>query len=117
MKKNKTDNKILFIDASAESVRHGNKNKLSEGNLNRILQAHIDRKEEGEEYFSRLVPHAEVAENAYNLSISSYVEKEDTREVIDITELNARIAGIVQRQQVLRTEIDAIVAELESSPA
>ena len=54
-----------------------------------------------------------MAANDYNLSVTSYVEQEDTREIIDITALNAEISEIVERQNQLRAEIDAIVAELE----
>jgi type I restriction enzyme M protein len=54
-----------------------------------------------------------IASNAYNIAVSSYVEQKDTREVIDITALNEKIAGIVARQQALREEIDKIVAEIE----
>jgi len=56
----------------------------------------------------------EIAENDYNIAVSSYVEQEDTREIIDITELNKKISEIVKRQSELRTEIDKIVAEIES---
>ncbi|MFP5341329.1 MAG: type I restriction-modification system subunit M, partial [Candidatus Limnocylindria bacterium] len=66
-------------------------------------------------HFARLVPAAELAENGYNLSVSSYVEQEDTSETVDITALNARIAEIVARQAELRTQIDAIVADLEGA--
>jgi type I restriction enzyme M protein len=59
------------------------------------------------------VPNKEIGENEYNLSVSTYVEQEDTREVIDIDALNAEIAGIVQRETVLRAEIDKIIAEIE----
>jgi type I restriction enzyme M protein len=61
------------------------------------------------------VPNADIAENDYNIAVSSYVEAEDTREAVDITELNAEIARIVARQAELRTKIDAIVAEFSSS--
>jgi type I restriction enzyme M protein len=60
-----------------------------------------------------LVNNTDVAENDYNLSVSTYVEQPDTREKIDINELNARIGDIVARQSVLRTQIDAIVADLQ----
>ena len=65
------------------------------------------------EYFSRLVPNAEISEEDYNLSVSTYVEQEDTREVIDIKVLNKEIADIVAREQVLREQIDKIIAEIE----
>jgi len=111
LKKSKADNKVLFIDASQEFARKGTKNVLTEAHRHKILDSFIAR-EDGE-YFSRLVDHAEIAENDYNLSISTYVVKEDTREVVDITVLNAEIARIVSRQSELRTKIDAIVADLE----
>ena len=111
LKKSKTDNAVLFIDASAEFVRGGNKNKLTEENRARILEAYKAR--EDTDHFSRLVPSSELAENDYNLSVSAYVEREDTSEAVDIAELNAEIARIVARQSELRAEIDAIVADLE----
>ena len=113
LKKSKPDNAVLFIDASAEFVRSGNKNKLTEANQQKIIDAFGAR--EDVEYFAKLVPADQIAENDYNLSVSSYVEQEDTREEINITELNAEIARIVARQAELRTEIDAIVAELEGA--
>jgi type I restriction enzyme M protein len=111
LKKSKVDNDVLFIDASAEFARAGNKNTLTDANQVKILDAFTAR--EGVDHFARLVPNAEIAENDYNIAVSSYVEQEDTREAIDITELNAEIARIVARQQELRTAIDAIVADLE----
>ena len=111
LKKSKRDNSTLFIDASAEFVRGGNKNKLSEENRKRILKAFIERKDE--DYFSRLVPNSEIAENDYNIAVSSYVIREDTSEEIDIEQLNAHIAEIVIKQNHLRTAIDEIVADLE----
>jgi len=113
LKKSKKDNKTLFIDASAEFVRGGNKNKLSETNRLKILDAFTTRKDA--EYFARLVDNKTIAENDYNIAVSSYVVGEDTREVIDIKKLNAEIAGIVARQNELRAAIDEIVADLEES--
>lgn len=69
------------------------------------------------EYEARLVPNEEVAKNDYNLSVSTYVEKEDTREVVDIVVLNAEIRGISERVNQLRVEIDAIVAEIDPENA
>ena len=66
------------------------------------------------EYVAKLVPNSKVAEEEYNLSVSTYVEQEDTREVIEITELNKEIARIVERESQLRAEIDKIVAEIEA---
>ncbi len=111
LKKSKKDNAILFIDASAEFVRPGNKNKLTEINQQKILSAFTAR--ESEDHFAKLVPYEEVKGNDYNIAVSSYVEREDTSEAVDITALNAEIAVIVQRQQELRDQIDAIVADLE----
>lgn len=113
LKKSKTDNSVLFVNASAEFVRSGNKNKLSEGNQTTILDTVMAR--EGSEYFAELIPNEQIADNDYNLAVSSYVETEDTREVIDITELNARIETIVARQAELRASIDQIVADLEAA--
>ena len=113
LKKSKTDNKTLFIDASAEFVRGGNKNKLSEENRARILEAYTHC--EDSEYFAQLVSNQAIGENDYNIAVSSYVEQEDTREVVNITELNQEIAQIVSKQNELRISIDAIVADLEGA--
>ena len=111
LKKNKTDNKILFIDASKEFVRWWNKNKLKPGNIKNILESF--KKREDKEYFSKLVENNQIAENDYNIAVSSYVEQEDTREKIDIKELNKKIAEIVKKEDELRKAIDEIVADLE----
>jgi len=111
LKKSKKDNSTLFIDASEEFVHEGNKNKLTEANRKRILNAYIERQDE--EYFCSLVPNSKIAENDYNIAVSSYVTKEDNSEVIQIEELNARIAEIVIKQNHLRAAIDEIVADLE----
>ena len=111
LKKSKAASDILFVDASGEFVRADAKNKLSTANIDRIATAVIERTEE--ENFSRLVPNDEVLANDANLSVSSYVEKPDEREAIDIVALNAEIARIVAREQELREAIDAIVADLE----
>ena len=111
LKKSKSDNKVLFINAEREFARQGNKNKLREEDRNKILENYASR--ESLEHFSRLVDHEEIKNNDYTLSVTSYVEAEDTREEIDITALNAEIKEIVARQQQLREQIDAIVADLE----
>lgn len=113
LKKSKKDNKTLFIDASAEFVRGGNKNKLSDANRTKILEAFTERSDK--EYFAKLVDNKTIEENDYNIAVSSYVVGEDTREVVDITELNGKIAKIVARQNELRTAIDEIVADIESN--
>jgi len=111
LKKSKKDNAVLFIDASAEFTRVGNKNKLLPGHQQRILEVFTTR--EDVPHFARLVPNGDIADNGYIISVSSFVVKEDTRETVDITALNADIARIVARQSELRTAIDAIVADLE----
>ena len=113
LKKNKTDNAILFVDASSECVKVTKNNRLSPENIQRIVATVAERKDI--DHFCRLVPNTEVgsSENGYNLSVSTYVEAEDTREVIDIKKLNAEIAEIVARESVLRAEIDKIIAEIE----
>ena len=113
LRKNKTDNAVLFVDASGEFVKVTKNNRLSPENIQRIVSAVEARQDE--KHFCRLVPNAEVGsqENAYNLSVSTYVEAEDTSEKVDIVKLNAEIAEIVAREQVLRDEIDKIIAEIE----
>lgn len=110
IKKNKSDNRICFIDASREFVHEGNKNKLSDENISRIYSVHASKEEIP--HFSRVVTTAEIEAEDWNLSVSTYVEQEDLREEVDIEELNASIARIVERQSELRAEIDEIVAGL-----
>ena len=110
LKKNKKDNSILFIDASAEFVREGNKNKLSEENIAKIMNAYTERNDIP--HFAKLVPYQTIAENDYNLAVSSYVTQKDEREEVDIQKLNAEIECIVARQAELRRAIDQIVKEL-----
>ena len=112
LKKGKKDNTVLFINASAECVKATNSNKLTDANTGKILDAFISRKDE--KYFARVVPSAEIEAQGYNLSVSTYVEQEDRREVIDIRQLNRQIEEIVAREAVLRAEIDKIIAEIES---
>ena len=111
LKKSKTSNDVLFIDASAECVKVTNNNKLTETNIENILHLFTERKDV--EYTAKVVPNAAIGENDFNLSVSTYVEKQDTREKVDIKELNNQIAEIVAREQVLRDEIDKIIAEIE----
>lgn len=111
MKKNKTDNKTLFIDASNECVKVTNNNKLTPENMDKIVDVFTRRDEV--KHFTHLAGYEEIAENDYNLSVSTYVEAEDTREKIDIRKLNAEIEEIVAREQVLRDEIAKIIAEIE----
>lgn len=115
LKKSKHDNATLFIDASSEFMRNGNKNKLTKDHQKKILDAYIGRK--SIDHFARLVDNVEIAENEFNIAVSSYVAQKDEREVIDIKRLNADIARIVARQMDLRMQIDAIVADLEGEQA
>jgi len=111
LKKSKSENSTLFIDASREFVKVTNSNKLEAKNIESILAAYMSHADA--DYFARFVPNAEIAGQEYNLSVSTYVTQEDTREVIDIARLNAEIDAIVAREEVLRREIAAIVAEIE----
>lgn len=111
MAKNKTENKILFIDAGKEFKKETNNNILEEKNIEKILDEFRNRKEI--EYFSRYVDKAEIEENDYNLSVSTYVEKEDTREKIDIKVLNREIEETVKKIDKFRASINEIIKELE----
>ena len=113
LKKSKTDNSVLFVKASDEFKRVGNKNKLTPDNQQNILMA-LDVRDD-EDHFAKLVSNEDIAANDYNISVSSYVDEQDTREAVDIAALNAEIAEIVARQAELRISIDAIVADLEGS--
>ena len=110
IRKNKRDNNVLFIDASNEFIHEGNKNKLSEENIQRILDLYAKREEVA--HLAALVPQRTIADNNYNLSVNGYVEQEDTREVIDIDKLNAELKEIVARENELRKQIDELIANL-----
>ena len=111
MKKGKSDNKVLFIDATNECVKVTNNNKLTDENIKKIVDVYASR--ENIQHFSQLVSYEQLLDNNFNLSVSSYVEAEDTREKIDIEKLNEEIRDIVAREQVLRDEIEKIIAEIE----
>lgn len=111
LKKSKKDSNVLFIDASQLFERSGTKNQITEAHRQQILDAYAKR--ENVEYFAQLVPIEGIKETDYNMSVSSHVKPEDTREVIDIVELNKEIEQIVARQAELRAAIDEIVADLE----
>lgn len=96
-------------------MRNGNKNKLTDAHQQKILDAYTGRK--SIEHFARLVDNGEIAENGYNIAVSSYVAQVDNSVAVDIQELNANIARIVMRQAELRVQIDAIVADLEGETA
>jgi len=111
LKKGKVDNKTLFIDATNECIKVTNNNKLTPENIAKIVDIYANRTVE--EHFSHLASYEEVSGNDYNLSVTTYVESEDTREKIDIVKLNAEIEQIVAHEQVLREEIAKIIAEIE----
>jgi type I restriction enzyme M protein len=111
LKKAKSENSTLFIDASREFVKVTNSNKLTQTHIEKIVAAYTNRKTK--QYFTKLVPNSKIAAQDYNISVSTYVEQEDKREAVDITALNAEIERIVARENVLRREIAAIVAEIE----
>jgi len=111
LKRSKADNRTLFIDASSEFVKVTNNNRLTEENIANIVDEFVSRADV--DHFARCVPYEEIVEQDYNLSVSSYVEQEDTREKIDIVKLNAEIEEIVAREQILRDEIAKIIAEIE----
>lgn len=112
LKKGKKDNNVLFIDATNECIKITNNNKLTPENLDNIVAAYTSREEKA--HFAHLASYDEIKENDYNLSVSTYVEAEDTREVVDIVKLNAELKEIVAREQILREEIDRIIAEIEN---
>ena len=111
MSKNKAENKVLFIDASKEFKKETNNNILEEKNIDVIVEEFKNRTDV--EHFSRYVDVSEIEENDYNLSVSTYVEKEDTREVIDLKVLNKELEETVKRIDELRSSINEIVKELE----
>lgn len=113
LKKNKTDNNILFIDASEEFIRNTNKNKLSDENINNIVNWIKTRKTvENKAY---LATYEEIKENDYNISVNSYLKSNINEVKIDIEEVNRKLAEIVPRQQQIRNELEEIIRELESS--
>ena len=111
LKKSKSENSTFFIDASKEFIKITNNNKLTEENIEKIVEVYESKDEI--EYFSKLIPNGDIAKEDYNLSVSTYVEIEDTREKIDIKVLNKNIAEIVKKQEELRKAIDEIIAEIE----
>ena len=111
LSKHKTDNLTQFIDASGLFKKETNTNTLTDTHIEKIMKS-FDSKADID-HFSKSVEHDVIAGNAYNLSVSSYVEAEDTREAIDITKLNAELKITVAKIDQLRKDIDAIVAEIE----
>lgn len=112
LSKHKPDTRIQFIDASSEEfyTKATNNNMLKDKHIDRIVE--IFDKKEDIDYIAKSVENKTIAENDYNLSVSSYVEVEDTRPKTDIKVLNERIRRIVAQENELRAEIDKIIAEL-----
>ena len=113
LSKHKTETKTQFIDASGEDYfkKETNNNILTEEHINAILELFANKKDI--DHVSKSVDNSEISLENYNLSVSTYVEDKDTREVIDIVELNAKIKKTVANIDRLRTEIDEIIAEIE----
>ena len=113
MSKHKSEAATQFIDASGEDFfkKETNNNVLLPEHIERIVDIFGNKEEV--QYVATSVDNAKIAENDYNLSVSSYVEAEDKREVIDINKLNADVAETVKRIDSLRADIDEIIKELE----
>jgi type I restriction enzyme M protein len=114
LSKHKTDTKTQFIDASGEDFfkKVTNNNILEEKHIEKIMT--IFESKENIEYVAKTIDNSKIVENDYNLSVSSYVESKDNREKVDITKLNTEISRTVEKIQMLRSDIDAIVNEIES---
>ena len=115
LSKHKQDTTTQFIDASNLFKKETNNNVLTDEHIEQIMK--VFESKEDVEHFAKSVPFEKVAESDYNLSVSSYVEAKDNREVIDITELNAELKTTVAKIDQLRADIDAIVAEIEGAEA
>ena len=111
LKKNKSDNNILFVDASEECIRNTNKNKLSDENINHIVNLLKDRKSVDNK--SYLATYDEIKDNEYNISVNSYLKTNTDDNNIDIEEVNKKLAEVVPRQQQIRKELEEIIKELE----
>lgn len=111
LSKHKAENKTQFIDASALFKKETNNNILTDEHIAQIMQV-FDSKA-NVDHFARNVEYDVLVRNEYNLSVSSYVEAKDTREVINIKQLNAELKTTVARIDHLRSDIDAIIAEIE----
>lgn len=111
LKNSKEDNNVLFIDASNEFTKATNNNKLSDKNIADIMKIYEDRKDV--EHKAKLVSNKDVKDQKCNMSVSTYVEKEEIKEEINIEEINAQIAEVVAKENELRKSIDEIIKELE----
>lgn len=115
LSKHKPDTHIQFIDASGDDFfkKETNNNILTDRHIKRIMGLFASK--EDVQHVAKSVPFEAIAENGYNLSVSSYVEAKDSREVINIVQLNAELKKTVANIERLRAEIDAIVAEIEGA--
>ena len=109
-KSTKQDASVLFIDASKLFAKNGNKSILLPEHQNKIMELYQNRKDV--QYLAKLVKNDDILKNDCNLSVSSYVEQEDTREVINISEVNAKLATLVKEGYELNQKIEAIIKEL-----
>jgi type I restriction enzyme M protein len=114
LSKHKTDNKTQFIDASGEEFfkKVTNNNVLEDKHIEKIMT--IFDSKENVEYVAKTIDNSKIVENDYNLSVSSYVESKDNREEVDITKLNIEISRTVEKIQMLRSDIEAILNEIEA---
>lgn len=115
MKKNKSDNNILFIDAEKECIKDGNSNRLTDNNIENIIRYYSERV--NVEHAVSLVSYDKILTEKYNLSVATYVKKKNTREKIDIKQVNGNIKSIVENINRLRCEINGIIADLEGDGA
>ena len=114
LSKHKNENKTQFIDASGEDFykKETNNNVLEDKHIEKIMELFINK--EDVPHVAKSVDYNTIVQNDYNLSVSSYVEAKDTREVIDINKLNAEINETVEKINKLRSEIDKIIEVIES---
>ncbi len=115
LSKHKTDTSVQFIDASGLFKKETNNNILTDGHIEQIMRVFASKTDV--DHLAKTVPQETVAANNYNLSVSSYVEALNTREIIDISELNAELKITVGKIEQLRKDIDSIVAKIEGDEA
>lgn len=112
LSRNKTDTKTQFIDASLLFKKQTNNNILDDEHIEKILQ--IFKNKEETKHFSRCVSVDEIKNNDFNLSVSSYIEAKDLKEVIDIDKLNEELEQIVKKEEILRSSINEIITNLKA---
>lgn len=111
LKKNKKDNNILFINAGEEYIKDVNSNRLSEDNISNILNYYIERSDE--EFICKVVSYDEIKENKYDLSIPTYIPKENKKGKIEIEKLDVKVKEIVEREKYLYEELDKLLFETD----